>query len=303
MASNNTQTNSNIKVVCLLVGVPASGKTSFTHNFRQYLKSIDSNLDVICVEFDTFLPRDTRCSGTSSADPAFQWRKHRDNMKLQIHTFIDTQDKALSSKDRVSILILDDTFHYRSMRYEYYRLSREKGLGFVQVFFKISLEESLLRNKLREHQIPADTISNIWEQLVSPIGSVLKWEQDTILIDTLSEIPFQLIATKLTEAATHPLTPAEDTDRKFIEREVSRKETQSSVSHQSDVILRKVVGGMIRVANQSGMEKDEIVSYAERCNGKRKEILRGLSEGQWSKEVTELDLEEFLRQLMSEVMM
>ena len=255
------------------------------------------------MEFDTFLPRDTRCSDKSSADPTFQWRKHRDNMKQQIQTILDTQDTELSCKDRVSVLILDDTFHYRSMRYEYYRLSHEKGLGYVQVFFKISLEESLLRNRLREHQVPEETISNIWKQIVCPIGSVLKWEQDTIVIDTLSEIPYQLIATKISEAATHPLTLVEDTNRKLIERELSKKETQSSVSHQSDVILRKVVGAMIRAVNTSGMEKDEIVSYAERCNEKRKEILKELSEGKWSKEVTELDLEELLRQLMSEVMM
>ena len=301
MACKNTQTNSNIKVVALLVGVPASGKTTFTHNFRQYLKSVDSNLDLICVEFDTFLPRDTRCSDTSSADATFQWRKHRDNMKLQIQTLLDTQDKGLSSEDRLSVLILDDTFHYRSMRYEYYRLSRQKGLRYVQLFFKISLEESLLRNKLREHKVPEGTIYNIWEHIVSPIGSVLEWEQNTIVIDTLSEIPFQLIATKLTEVSTHPLTPVDDTKWKLIEKEVSRKETLSSLSHQSDVILRKVVGAMIRAANQSGMEKEEIISYAERCNGKRKEILKELTEGKWSKEVTELNLEDFLKQLMSEV--
>ncbi|KAI6655469.1 hypothetical protein LOD99_11398 [Oopsacas minuta] len=295
MASNTIQTNSSVKVICLLIGIPAAGKTTFTRNFKEYLKSVDSNLEIICVEFDTYLPKDTRCVATPV--DVFEWRKHRDNMRTQIATFLDTQDTSSNSK--ISVLILDDTFHYRSMRYEYYRLARGRGLGFKQLFFEISLEDSLCRNKTRENKIPEDTICNIWGQLVSPIVSGLNWEQDTILVDTTKEFRYDLIATQLEMAATNIVPPPCDTKQKLIEKEVSRKETLSSVPHKCDIFLRKVVGGMIKVAQESGMEREEVVKYAEKCNTKRREVLRDLSIHKWHEGVTQFDLEDLLRQMMT----
>ena len=47
-----------VKLLCILIGIQASGKSTLIHSFKSYLESTESNLNLICVEFDAFLPRD-----------------------------------------------------------------------------------------------------------------------------------------------------------------------------------------------------------------------------------------------------
>ena len=76
-----------VKLFCMLIGIPASGKSTFIHSFKSYLESTESNLNLVCVEFDAFLPRDTRCQAGSS-DETFIWKKHRDFLREQIDSFL-----------------------------------------------------------------------------------------------------------------------------------------------------------------------------------------------------------------------
>ena len=82
------------------------------------------------------------------------------------------------------------------MRYEYYRLARKHRTGFLQLCFETSLEECIVRNKAREHPVPEQAILNIHGQLPNPAGSVFKWEQETIKIDTAKEFEFDAIVKK-----------------------------------------------------------------------------------------------------------
>ena len=76
-----------VKLLCILIGIPASGKSTFIHSFKSYLESTESNLNLICVEFDAFLPRDTRCQAGGSPDETFIWKKHRDFLREQIDSY------------------------------------------------------------------------------------------------------------------------------------------------------------------------------------------------------------------------
>ena len=319
MASNIPQTDSNIRLICLLVGIPASGKSVFVRAFREYITSVDSKLNIICVEFDTFLPRDTRCTPKDeSADPEFKWRKHRDELKLKIDTFLSSQlvtgeaigcqevaqfSVAPCPKDGVSILLLDDTFHYRSMRYEYFRLARKYKLGFIQLFFEVGLQESIFRNKNRENKVPEETIVAINEQMASPVGSPFKWERHTVPLDTSKEIPFSLVVTRIVEVLRLPIPTLENLDMKIGAKEKSRKDTLSSVTHQCDIILRKLIGSLIKNASESGMETKEVRIFAEQCNTKRREVLKVVAEDGWVEGHVPLDLESAVSDMLKEAML
>ena len=128
-----------VKLLCILIGIPASGKSTFIHSFKSYLESTESNLNLICVEFDAF-------QAGGSPDETFIWKKHRDFLREQIDSYLgypfgECPDKQFSDllisqlhtdfNNKAIILVLDDTFHYRSMRYEYYRLARKHRTGFL----------------------------------------------------------------------------------------------------------------------------------------------------------------------------
>ena len=318
MASNIQQFDSNIKAICLLVGIPASGKSTFVRSFTEYLMSMGSKLHIICVEFDTYLPRDTRCANEESADPEFRWRQHRNDLKIKIDTFLTSQLVTGETsecpevsqfivtpcpKDGVSILILDDTFHYRSMRYDFYRFARKYKLGFIQLYFQVSLEETIIRNKQRDNKVPDETIVTISDQMASPVGSPYKWERQTVPLDTSKEIPFGLVVTRIVEVLKLPATSLQGLDMKTGEKEKSRKDTLASVAHQCDIILRKLIGGLIRNASESGMEMKEVRLFADKCNVKRREVLKVISEEGWAEGHVPLELEPVLSGMLKEAML
>ena len=239
-----------VKLLCILIGIPASGKSTFIHSFKSYLESTESNLNLICVEFDAFLPRDTRCQAGGSPDETFIWKKHRDFLREQIDSFLgypfgECPDKQFSDllisqlhtdfNNKAIILVLDDTFHYRSMRYEYYRLARKHRTGFLQLCFETSLEECIVRNKAREHSVPEQAILNIHGQLSNPAGSVFKWEQETIKIDTAKEFEFDAIVIKMQESSLKLPPPLADSEQILSHKEAARNETNTSITHQCDI--------------------------------------------------------------------
>ena len=316
MASNIQHFDSNIKVLCLLVGIPASGKSTFVRSFRDYLSSVGSKLHILHLEFDTYLPRDTRCSAREeSTDQEFNLRKHRDDLKLKIDTFLSTQlvtgetpqetqlEFPPCPKDSISILTLDDTFHHRSMRYDYYRLARQYKLGFLQLFFEVSLEVSLSRNRVRENRVPEGTVVAIREQMVSPVGSQIKWERHTVPLDTSKGIQFSLVATRIVEVLKFPAPSLECLDVKSGEKAQSRKDTEASVPHQCDIILRRQIGGLVRHASESGMETKEVRLFADKLNAKRREVLRVVSEETWREGHMPLDMESLLSDMLKEAML
>ena len=85
-----------VKLLCTLIGIPASGNSTFIHSFKSYLESTESNLlNLICIEFDAFLPRDTICQAGGSPDETFICKKHRDFLREQIDSFLGLLESAL----------------------------------------------------------------------------------------------------------------------------------------------------------------------------------------------------------------
>ena len=53
----------------------------------------------------------------------------------------------LCQHSNANLIILDDNFEYKSMRKPYFKLAQERHIGYIELHFTISLDQSLQRIK------------------------------------------------------------------------------------------------------------------------------------------------------------
>ena len=74
------------------------------------------------------------------------------------------------------VLLVEDNFYYKSMRYSFFQIARRHGVAFAQVFLVASAEVCLQRNRLRMEaaMVPADVILQMASHMEFPvIGTLL----------------------------------------------------------------------------------------------------------------------------------
>ena len=106
----------------------------------------------------------------------------------------------------------------------------------------------------------------------NPAGSVFKWEQETIKIDTAKDFEFDAIVTKIQESSLKLPPPLADSEHILSHKEAARNETNASITHQCDITLRKLVGSMVKEESKKELGKQALKLYAEKCNVKREKF-------------------------------
>ncbi|KAF8822943.1 hypothetical protein IE077_001900 [Cardiosporidium cionae] len=147
------------------------------------------SLDVVQKEITELLSNDNKLQATSKLDfcfDPFAWRLSRqlvfENVEKCIlgHKALNKQEtdssRSFSHEDLTKeatvcgkiatnscryLILVDDTFHFSSMRKRYFALAKHYGCSFHQIFLDTPLEECLHRNSQRLHgdRIPDSVIS------------------------------------------------------------------------------------------------------------------------------------------------
>ncbi|KAK4327237.1 hypothetical protein Pmani_002293 [Petrolisthes manimaculis] len=158
------------------------------------------------------------------------------------------------------VLLLDDNFYYRSMRYESFKLARKHGTGFCQVYVECSTDVALAHNMQRLNRVPEEVVKAMAEKLQPPRPTQHVWEAPTYIVQSeigpggeaglrakiKSEFGMEILSKvweMINQCSLLPVLPVEDHSTEVAE---SRIQCSRSVAHQADLKLRALVGSLIQ---------------------------------------------------------
>jgi len=160
--------------VVVLVGVPGAGKTTFCNELvkhNQFKFKIDIfSYDELCTDF-------------TSASRKFVFKHIEKHIANNIN-----------SKDEVRIIIVDDNMYYKSMREEYYNVTKTYQVGFLQIYFNVNLDVAVQRNEERViKKVPKDIIESMYKKMELPERNVYIIDSNQSYDDNLFIDIFNLI--------------------------------------------------------------------------------------------------------------
>ncbi|XP_006755056.1 PREDICTED: L-seryl-tRNA(Sec) kinase, partial [Myotis davidii] len=176
------------------------------------------------------------------------------------------------------LLILDDNFYYRSMRYEVYRLARKYSLGFCQLFLDCPLETCVQRNGQRPGALPAETIRLMGAKMEEPNPEKNAWEHSSLTLRSpaCSAAASPELTGLLLAALENPVNCVEDNAE---QKETDRIICSTNTLHQADQTLRRIVSETMKEAKDAHVRPPDLKLLAAALNQLRAELLRALRLG------------------------
>jgi len=239
------------KILLLLCGLPGAGKTTFVRNILKDCPAILKEYEIRHVCFDDVF------EGIADVFTSENWHESRQRCEKQ------TVEIMTAERNKPLLLILDDNFYYRSMRFTYFKLARKFGFSFISLVFRISKEEAIQRDAKRPVPVGADVINRMCQRIEFPDASQYRWDR------SIESPDWKAI---LTEPPVPPLIQVDPS-----ELEESRKKTASSVKHQVDLGLRKRVGSTMRMLKSK--ENVDLKKASKQINQTKAKILRSTAKG------------------------
>lgn len=226
-----------------LVGLPASGKTTYCHNIIRHLSSSGgggTNLSALHICYDHFIPavsqetfkRDRfrmRLLLQSAIDDIRKGKGFSATESLALHLFSVHFPIPAAAAASTIIILIDDNMYYKSMRKEMWNVARSNGTAYFCTYFPISLERACERNRLRDVVVPPEHIQRMNERLEVPNDDVL-----VVAVDDGEDFIRNKLLNLLEQLK--PLSLAADVQQQ------QQPPPPSSVLHQIDLMLRKEVG-------------------------------------------------------------
>ena len=269
----------------LVMGLPASGKTSLCKKLLS-LNFNSTDLKIVHICYDSLISIEDQITYATEDNNESKWKKARkdvvdlvedlilglknEEMTVGVSRFFS--DHSDIKRTRFLILI-DDNLYYKSMRYDYYKIARENGLGFIQVMMKSDIDTSQKRNKERESLIPDEVISKMASRFEEPTLSN-SWDNSTIFIEEYTEQSTISIWDELIKSLDNPVKPLQMNEEETIEAQIK---CAKNVIHQADLILRKLVSKSMKEYTKQSSENKLKPPY-EKFNSIRQLILSKMAE-------------------------
>lgn len=177
------------------------------------------------------------------------------------------------------MILLDDNFYYRSMRYEFFQLARRHSAAFCQLYMECSVEEATRHNSTRVENVPAAVVTTMGERLQPPQPCLHPWEANTCVLQGQDEGQVCQAWDAVVQAFQHGLTPVEDREEEVAE---ARRQCSQSVVHQADLSLRTMVKHLIKKELQkpcAGEGRSRASQVAAHINAARQAVLADLRGG------------------------
>lgn len=286
----------------VLVGLPGVGKSTVCKNLSSYVngKCEGQKVHYIHVCYDELIPLSAQerfaqlkqCGEEMRHSANENWKTARRN----VHSKVDQLVECLKSKnlndfvlnffnlsnkiieeEALYVVLLDDNFYYRSMRYEYFQLARKHTVGFCQLYIECTTEIAVQQNLQRETRVPTAVIEAMAGKLQPPLPSEHSWESATYILhaDNLKES--YSTWNMVYKCFASPVLQLEDRELEVAE---SRLECSRSVAHQADIYLRSLVGQVIKESLSKGnMGSDELSVLSRTVNAGRQSLLADVRSG------------------------
>mmetsp|Transcript_11944 Transcript_11944/g.24327 ORF Transcript_11944/g.24327 Transcript_11944/m.24327 type:complete len:293 (-) Transcript_11944:477-1355(-) len=262
------------RVVTILRGAPASGKTAFARQLCQSAQCVEG---ILCVHLEL----DARLPVEDAEDSAFdrkQWAAAKTSLEFDVNWLLSLPrwsgdllrkvrnhsawNGSQMTSNMTEILIIDDVHPRSEDVHRWRRVCRSARVACVEITWHFPLLEVLQRNSARSRKVPDIVVTRLWSQ----IAASLPHKEDFLLVENPSKIPSsgEIFAMLSRRAAGYQ-----------IEYETTTEEKTRSLSaiHVLDLKLRKFITAKIQCVNSG---KHEIAST---LNSRRKEILEDAKRG------------------------
>ncbi|KAJ9593971.1 hypothetical protein L9F63_014612 [Diploptera punctata] len=270
--------------IVVLVGLPASGKTTLCKSLKEHFEKQSEGNYVFTVCYDEMIPVDV----AKWQQDDLCWSNSRRNVLKQVAELIhclkcSVANVHLSVKYKIETVInfsgrarvyifIDDNMYYRSMRYQYYQLAKLYNVSFCQIYVRCDVNVALTRNSSRDVAavVPDEIILKMAEKLEAPnVNS--RWEKLSVTVCEESDVGD--VCKFVEDAAACRVCALEDGAEMRAE---SRAVCASSVLHQVDVASRKLVGERIR---QSGLTTALLQTRAKLLADVRRYVMDAIKSG------------------------
>jgi tRNA uridine 5-carbamoylmethylation protein Kti12 len=149
----------------VLIGLPASGKTTFGQALKKELAGKISFLEYI----DTDIIRTTHFGSVFMPENEEKVRKEASR---RLH---------LLNKETIAVIV-DDMNYYSSMRHEFFQIAKDKNWHYISISLETPLDICLDWNKMRGGTIHNDVIKRVAERFDIP-GKKYSWDTPKLIFD------------------------------------------------------------------------------------------------------------------------
>ncbi|KAH8373826.1 hypothetical protein KR200_004994 [Drosophila serrata] len=161
------------------------------------------------------------------------------------------------------LILCDDNFYYRSMRYKLHQLSRDEGCVFGQIYIASSLDFCLQANARRsgDGRIPDDVVREMHDRMEAP-GSEA-WESNSLTVTNADpEVVGCVILNFLNSLNVKPVVEQSS-------KTGQHPQQVQSLVHSLDLLLRGRIKTLLQGLTQSADKR----TVSGRLNEERKRIL------------------------------
>lgn len=254
--------NNKSNFLIILVGLPASGKTTFAFKLKEKLESDFHNKVKI---IDPDIIRD------KAFPNSFDFKNEPKIREKNIHSVRKHLIKG-------QIVISDDLNYYSSMRHDLKLIADSLNIKFYIIHISTPLKLCIKRNKERGKSIPNKVIKNIYNKFDN--FDKYKWDTPFETFDitqTLDEIQFiEILISKI----------ALNLKKKKEIKEPIRYKPSASIREELDLITRKFVGELLKYPKYH-VSKEVILEY-------RKTFIKSRSDEEFNGKKILVDFKLFL---------